>query len=218
AHYPSDFDVLEFRDNGIGLCTGRFGLSISSGLWLDVVGCMDIVLGRFTTELTASQGIQAKIGTMDRLTSPVIALILDRLNQYLSLRAVQMIQSSQAALLTVIGILGQPKVLADGVIWHFPHLENILIDVEHPPFLELGEVFRERRQAAATSGYPCAIKELHISPLHSRLEQVANNQVDRKTAVELDKLQDALGGGRLYWRSRLWKTCLDKRVPESAVS
>ncbi|KAG9023423.1 hypothetical protein FS837_005816 [Tulasnella sp. UAMH 9824] len=209
-YYGQNFDILEFQNDGIHFCVGKVDLSASTGSELDGLECMETVARRFAEELTSSQGIQAGIEVPDRLTSPMIDLIFDQLDRFPGVRALHMIQcSGLAPLLTLIGRLGQPKVHGGRVAWHLPHLEAILIKVQHPPFSELRKVLWKRRQAAATT----EIKELRILPLDAFLGEECEIQVDYKTGRELDKLQDALGGGQLFWGSEPWKKYINGDGP-----
>ncbi|KIO28949.1 hypothetical protein M407DRAFT_21855 [Tulasnella calospora MUT 4182] len=70
--------------------------------------------------------------------------------------------------------------------------------VQHLPLSELADLCCERRQAAVTSGYPKAIRELRIVPLNEWLTPEARIQVNREVKGELDELQDALGRGPLF--------------------
>ncbi|KAG9041736.1 hypothetical protein FS837_011820 [Tulasnella sp. UAMH 9824] len=215
----SGFDVLRFNLSEVNLSKGIFSLFVDVGhkpvVWL--LQSVEVVLRRFVNQLTASQGIRVRIGmTGDHENSPMLR-ILDKLDRFPTVRAIQIIvtrYSTKEAALILIRQLTWPKVLADGVVWHFPHLEITLYDMQDPPFAELGEMCRERRGATLRSGSPKAIKELRVSPWGGSQP----SQVEHKTEGELDKLQDALGEGQLFWGPELWKSRLDRQPPESTSS
>lgn len=216
-HNGSRFDLLKIDESEINLSKGIFTLSASVGLGPDVwlLKSVEIVLRRFAKQLTASQIIRAEILiSRDDENSPV-PKILDKLDRFPSVRAIKINGSSKKD--PLIQLLTWPKILADRVVWHLPHLETILFTMQDPPFSELGEMCRERRGAALRSGSPKAIKELRISPKGAWLGP-QYNRFDHTPEEELDKLQDALGGGQLYWGSELWKGRLDRQLTESTSS
>ncbi|KAG9041738.1 hypothetical protein FS837_011822 [Tulasnella sp. UAMH 9824] len=204
-----DFDILEIGDDRMHFYLGRFQLSAFTGSDWSILEYMGIVLEGFAEEFTSSKHIHALIEITNGPKAPAITSILNVIDQLPNLRSLEPILSSETApVLTLIQLLGRPNVLSQRVVWYLPHLEFLIVRVEHAPFLELGELVWERRRAAEKSNCPKEIRELHIAPLDETLEAEFEDQVDYQIKQGMDKLQSKLGRGQLFWGSERWETSI----------
>lgn len=203
-YYERDLDVLKIRDRKMNILAGSFKLFVEVGGESSVLQFLWAVLEGFAKKLASSQHIHADIELTDRMARAV-PFILHLLDQFPNFKSIQVIQTDGTLpLLTIIRLLGRPQFGWARDVWFFPHLETISVRVENPPFLELGGVCQQRGTAAATSGCPKAIKQLHIEePLDSIKDQFMS-QADSEIERNLDYLKTILGAGQLFWLYEPW--------------
>lgn len=218
-YYDRDLDILEFQDSGIIISAGRLQFCAWAEAESSVPQFMGAVLEGLARELTSSQHIHADIKVTNRLGVAAITSILDRLDQCPNFKSIHVTQSKEITpLLTIIRLLGRPKVSLAREVWYFPHLEAISIRVEKLPFLELGAVCQRRGTAAARSGSPKEIKQLHIEPLEIvSLGEQLRGQVGYNMKRVLDWLQNILGAGQLFWLFEPWPRGVNGDEPEPTL-